>query len=425
MTIRENHAYSFKASLFWRFIFLYLILYIYPYGFEYIYELKPDTISFWPEITTRFGETVLGWDYKSANLQSGSDSKYDYTRFLLIAIVSLIGSGVWVFIDSKIKRLYTAKLKTLTQTVLRYHVGLTLIIYGLSKVLMLQFGLMDITGLETKIGNQTGMSFLWEFMSYSEFYTTTAGLIEVIGGVLILFRRTTFIGAFILFVAMANVVLMDIGFNVSVKMFAIHLFLMIILIMSDHLKQMIRFFITHKPTIPISFQPLFNTVKSKKFRYILKGLILLFFTITTVNQFKDRLENEIDTTYTALASLHDIDLFVKNGDTLTRKSNDLSRWKTLMINGYSYYPKTISVTYENGKSDWFSFEADTLAKRIDFQNFQDTTALKYPFHYKTLNKKRFEFKGVLKGDTLHFKTKAKFIKDYKLTSMGIKWIPDL
>lgn len=271
MTLRENQAFSFKANVFWRFIFLYLILYIYPYGFEYIYELKPDTISFWPGITTWFGETFLGWDYKIANLQSGFDSKYDYTRFLLIAIVSLIGAGVWVFIDSKIKRFYTAKLKVLIKTFLRYHVGLTLIIYGLSKVLLLQFGHMDIAGLETKIGNQTGMSFLWKFMSYSEFYTITAGLVEVIGGVLILFRRTTFIGAFILFIAMANVVLMDIGYDVSVKMFAIHLFLMTVLIMSDHLKQMVRFFITNKPTIPYSFHPLFNTVKSKKFGYSLKG----------------------------------------------------------------------------------------------------------------------------------------------------------
>ena len=265
MTLRENQPYSFKANVFWRFIFLYLILYIYPYGFEYIYELKPDTISFWPGITTWFGETFLGWEYKKMNLLSGFDSKYDYTRFLLIAIVSLIGAAVWIFIDSKIKRLYTAKLKVLVQTVLRYHVGLTLIMYGLSKVLLLQFGLMDISGLETKIGSQTGMSFLWKFMSYSEFYTIVAGLVEVIGGVLILFRRTTFVGAFILFIAMANVVLMDIGYDVSVKMFAIHLFLMTVLLMSDHLKQMSLFFITIKPTVPYSFQPLFNTVKSKKF----------------------------------------------------------------------------------------------------------------------------------------------------------------
>ena len=44
------------------------------------------------------------------------------------------------------------------------------------------------------------------------------------------------------------------------------------------------------------------------------------------------------------------------------------------FNDYSYYPKIISVTYENGKSDWFSF--DTLAKRIDFQRYDDTTAAK-------------------------------------------------
>ncbi len=424
MAIRENQSYSFRANVFWRFIFLYLILYIYPYGFEYIYALKADTISFWPGITTWFGETFLGWDYNATNLQNGFDSKYDYTRFLLIAILSLIGSGLWVFIDSKLKRSYTAKLKVLIQTVLRYHIGLTLIMYGLAKVLLLQFGLMDIAGLETKMGNLTGMNFLWKFMSYSEFYTIAAGLVEVIGGLLILFRRTTFIGAFILFIAMANVVLMDIGYDVRVKMFAIHLFLMTVILMSDHLKQMTRFFITNKPTIPYIFQPLFNTVKSKKFGYILKGLILLLFIITSVNQLNGRVEKEVDNTYSSLSSIHEVDMFVKNGDTLTPKNNDGSAWEKLMINGNSYFPKTISVTYENGKSDWFSFEADTLAKRIDFRGYLDSTGLKYPFYYKTINNKRFEFNGVFKGDTLHFKTKAKFRKDYRLTATGIKWITD-
>jgi len=167
---------------------------------------------------------------------------------LLIAILSVLGTIIWLFIDAKFKWNYNEKLKVLIKTILRYHVGLTLIIYCISKVLMLQFGEMDFNRLENTMGNQTGMSFLWAFMSYSKFYTMSTGWIEVIGGILLLFRRSTFIGAFILFIGMANVVLIDIGYDDRVKMFAIHLFLMTVLLLSDDFKRLYHFFILNQPT---------------------------------------------------------------------------------------------------------------------------------------------------------------------------------
>jgi len=55
-----NRSWSTSQKIYFRFIFLYLLLYIYPYGFEYIQELNTNDISFWPGITTWFGETMLG-----------------------------------------------------------------------------------------------------------------------------------------------------------------------------------------------------------------------------------------------------------------------------------------------------------------------------------------------------------------------------
>ena len=46
-----------------RFILIYFVLYIIPYGFEYFYELDRDAYSFWPAITTWFGEMFLGFSF--------------------------------------------------------------------------------------------------------------------------------------------------------------------------------------------------------------------------------------------------------------------------------------------------------------------------------------------------------------------------
>jgi len=209
-----KHQSSPLSKYLLRFVFLYIVFYIYPfyiypYGFEYIQELTTSDISFWQPITIWFGETFMGWEFNEKYLMNGFDSKYDFSRFLLITCLAVIGAFIWILIDSRLKRNYNNNLKVLLKTILRYHVGLTLIIYGLSKVFMLQFGEMDLDRLENTTGNHNGMRYLWDFMSYSEFYTRISGWIELIGGILLLFRRTTFIGAFISFIAMANVVLVE------------------------------------------------------------------------------------------------------------------------------------------------------------------------------------------------------------------------
>lgn len=422
--LSEHQEWTFLKKTGYRFLFLYIVLYIYPYGFEYIQELTTSDISFWKGITIWFGETVFGWEFNTSNLMNGFDSKYDYSRFALIAVLSVIGTAIWVFIDTKINASYTQKLKVLLYTILRYHVALTLIIYGLSKVFMLQFGEMDLNRLEGMIGNHNGMSYLWTFMSYSEFYTMTSGWIEVIGGMFLLFRKTTFIGAFMLFIAMANVVLIDIGYDVRVKMFAIHLFLMTLLLLAYDYRRILRFFISNKATKPSEVPPLFTTKKSKRIGYVLKGVLLTYYIVSCSINFSNRLENQTTNRYPSLTSYHTVELFVKNGDTIPLDTSN-GAWKTISINGASYIPETLMITKDDGYGANYSFKADTLAKTMQFHPMRGDTNDVYQFTYKPLADKTYVFEGTHLQDTFWIKTKAKTLKDYQLTSRGIKWITDL
>lgn len=54
--------------------------------------------------------------------------------------------------------------------------------------------------------------------------------------------------------AIANVLLIDLGYNMSVKLFAIHLFLMTVLLMSARLKQITRFLLRTNQRYPIHFK---------------------------------------------------------------------------------------------------------------------------------------------------------------------------
>ena len=408
-----------------RFVLLYILFYIYPYGFEYIKEMNTSDFSFWKRPTIWFGEVFLGWEFNEDRLLNGFDSKYDFARFSLVAAISLLGASFWLFVDSKIKLDYNKKLKILLQTILRYHVGLTLILYGLSKVFLLQFGVMDLESLEAKIGDHNGMSFLWTFMSYSKFYGIAAGLIEVVGGVLLLFRRTTSIGAFLLLTAMINVVLMDIGFDVSVKMFAIHLLLMLIVLIWDDLKRLFVFFFLDRPTTSSKYSSIFGGLNGKKIGIILKGILLLYVLFYLGNEMIDRIESQHGNTYKGLTSSHDIELFVKNGDTIPNDIANGNRWNKITINGLSYLPETLVISKMDNTRERYKFRADTLAKKMKLVKMYGDSTKSHVLHYESLEPKVFVYHGIFDGDTLWMRTKAKTLEDYRLTRNKIQWIRDL
>ncbi|WP_165872266.1 DoxX family protein [Tenacibaculum sp. M341] len=401
-------------------LFLYIVFYIYPYGFEYIKGLNTDSISFWEKITIWFGETVIGWELNENLLYNGFDSKYDFSRFLLITIISVIVAAVWEFINFKLKVNHSFKLNNLTRVILRYHVGFTLILYGLSKVFMLQFGEMDLNKLESKMGDYTGMRFLWAFMSSSKLYTMTTGWVEVVGGILLLFRRFTFLGAFILLIAMINVVIIDIGYDVRVKMFAIHLLLMTIMLLSPYFKNLLNLFIYNKSTEPIVEKPLFITSKGKKASKLIKLLICVGIGTSFFMSFSERIERRYTKVAPTFTGNHVVQQFLINGDTI--KQADY-KWKSILFNSDSRLPGSVKVINESNKNNYYSLKADTLKKEITLYSFRDTSEVKAVFVYKKRSKKEFVFKGKLESDSIFIKTKVHELNEYRLME-EIRWITD-
>lgn len=418
-------------QFFQRFILLYLIFYIFPYGFEYIaaLDINPRTPSFWTSITIWFGEIFLGWEFNPDRLMKGFDSKYDVARFLLISILSLLGALIWGFLAGKIQFFKRIRAKTWVITIIRYHVALTLILYGLSKVLVLQFGQLDLLTLENKIGSMTGMQFLWKFMSYSEFYTQVTGYIEVIGGLLLLFRRTTFLGAMISLVAMANVVIIDIGYDVSVKMFAIHLLLMVIVLLGYNAQRIIQFFVLNQTMIQsVKYQSLIP-VKYKKVQYILKAAIILYFVISQFNFQNKRLDRRQATNEApSLSSVYFVKNQTINGTNVDARENAFSesaKWESIFINGSSYLKNSMVIQNVKGNRRYFTTETDTLKKTILFYPLRGKKEEVSTFTYEEFEDNKVRFEGIYDGDTISVMTQSKAMEDYRLVQSKIKWIRDL
>ena len=96
----------------------------------------------------------------------------------------------------------------------RYFIAFLMILYGLVKVFQGQF-YTDEYWHDTSLRNLDGMQLVWSFYSHSSTYQSLLGLVEVFLGILFLFRRTTALGIVLFVPIMANLVAINIFFQVG------------------------------------------------------------------------------------------------------------------------------------------------------------------------------------------------------------------
>lgn len=92
---------------------------------------------------------------------------------------------------------------------LRYSCAFLLYMYGASKLAHLQFHL----GPELPhrpLGSLNGYELTWYYYGYSRAYACILGLTQILGATLLLFRRTTLLGAAMMTPVMANILLINV-----------------------------------------------------------------------------------------------------------------------------------------------------------------------------------------------------------------------
>jgi hypothetical protein len=91
---------------------------------------------------------------------------------------------------------------------LRYFCAFMLYMYGISKLLHLQFN-MQTQLAHQPIGSLSGYQLTWFYFGFSRTYASLLGLTQVVGATLLLFRKTTLFGALSMLPVIANILLIN------------------------------------------------------------------------------------------------------------------------------------------------------------------------------------------------------------------------
>lgn len=251
----------------------------FPLGFEYLPELYQYTNFLSEKSIVFFAHSIFDTPLSTTKLLSDSKALYIHT-FLWCICCIVIASLVEVserFFSLKIP--YSKKTAYWFLAVLRYYLILVLLQYGFAKLFKTQFYLPEPNTLFTPLGFLDKDILYWSVVGSSAFYNYFGGMAEIMVALFLIFRRTYVLGGVLSVLLFSHVVAINIGFNISVKLFSSFLLLISFILIVPQLQSLFYFFLTQKL---ISKEHISISYPSRKARIIylsLKSLVVfgLFF----------------------------------------------------------------------------------------------------------------------------------------------------
>ena len=104
-----------------------------------------------------------------------------------------------------------------------------------------------LSQLATPLGDLLPMRFSWLFIGYSAPYQFFSGAMETMAGLLLLYRRTVTAGLFAATGAFLNVVMINLSYDVPVKLYASHLLFSCLFLLALDAPRLVRFLVLNQP----------------------------------------------------------------------------------------------------------------------------------------------------------------------------------
>lgn len=235
-----------KGGLLRRFGFRLLFAYVVLYLLSLLAE------GLWEPLVTWAGRHIFHADIVQEFTGSG-DTAYSYVLALCCAALALLTAVVWTPFDRKRKA--DACLSEWMRVAVRFGLAMQMLSYGIMKIIPVQFSTPSLSKLTEPLGDHSPMGLLWDFMGTSTVYTIFAGSVEALGGLLLVSRRTTLLGALVSIVAMGNVVALNFCYDVPVKLMSSHLLAMAVLLATPDIARLTNVFLWNRPAPPAVLRP--------------------------------------------------------------------------------------------------------------------------------------------------------------------------
>lgn len=304
-------------------------------------------------------------------LMSDSTGLYIYSLFLVLLSIQI--ALIWqAFGQKKLSK----AVHYWFSTTISYFLALHLLAYGTSKLFKVQFFLPEPNTLYTPLGELTPDILFWSTMGSAYGYTVFSGIIEIIPALLLLFRPTRSLGALIALGVMTNVLALNLGFDISVKLFSSFLLLSSVLILLPSAKTFYQFFCLQQSVGLKTYSPKLTKWPYRISKFLALGLIVLnaFLPYIQTQNF-----NDDQATRPFLHGAYAVDDFYWNGEEIEACFDQTSGWQRVFIHRRGYF------IIQNMQGKFQDFKLDIQNNQLLLKDYKDQThTLKYSYNEKQL-----------------------------------------
>jgi uncharacterized membrane protein YphA (DoxX/SURF4 family) len=258
-SVNRPERWNLVEKIGFRLIFAYLILYCWPSaGRASLVDALPFDTGLFSEWAAAPMRALCPWVAVHVFHLSGAVTQYhptgsgdttlDYVQVFCFGVIASFAALVWSVLDRGRENYHT--LHAWLRAIVRLTLAVTMLSYGVAKVLALQMPTPSLSTLTETFGQASPMRLLWTFMGASQPYERFTGLVEMSAGLLLLFPRTVTLGACAAAAAMVNVVMLNFCYDVPVKLYSSHLLLMSLFLLLPDAAALGRFFVLRRAAEP-------------------------------------------------------------------------------------------------------------------------------------------------------------------------------
>ena len=279
---------------------------------------------------------------------------YGYADWIVVLSLAIAGAVIWSVVDGKTKN-YN-KLFYWLLAITRYRAGIGIIGFAFTKVLPVQMPYPSEGLLNTDFGDLTQQKIYWLSIGIVPWYQVFTGVVELLAGTMLFFRKTTFYGAALLVGALGSITFVNFAYEGGVHIYASYFVLYGLFIMSYYIPRIYRLMISEQYTVPVNYYPTFNKTWQHALRFGLKTAVLIVFLgvlfyVQLLNFLYDPYKQPSSLGVAKLRGYYDVKAFYLNNVLIPDNPYDSLRWQDLT------FEKWTTMTFKVNK-----------AQRLDLSN---------------------------------------------------------
>jgi uncharacterized membrane protein YphA (DoxX/SURF4 family) len=411
----EPAEWNLATRIGFRFAFLYFVLYNLPFPLDSIPLVATRYEGLWNKFVPWAGAHFLGLNITVLPNGSG-DTTFNYVQVLLFLFLAILGTVAWSLLDRA--RADYEKLDQWLRLYLRVALGAILISYGSMKVIQAQMPPPPLSRLVEAYGDSSPMGLLWTFMGASRGYNAFAGGAEMLAGLLLFVPGLTALGALLAIAVMSNVFMLNMCYDVPVKLFSFHLLLMAVFLAIPDVRRLINLFVLRRKVQLSVAEPLFHRRWLNRGSLVAQFLFGLF--VITASLYGAHLSQNYSavTVGAPLYGVWSVDEFTVDGKVEPPLPSEEQRWQRVIFD----YPNRLTVQPMSGFRQRFVLNLEKPKQTFTLSKLDDPH-WKADFHFQNTSPGTLALTGHADGHSViatlrHVDAQKTFL----LTSRGFHWI---